>query len=331
MNTKQLLPIILITATAITALIFMVFCSVTTQHNSLPLVAIANYGPHFSLDATIAGVKKELARQGFIEGSTVNYMVCDVGFDTALIPQMIAQLKSPKPAVMVVLTTPVAQCAKGVVLDIPLVFAAVTDPVVAGLLEVAHAPSKNMTGSSEKQNLVMLLDFARTLIPGMTRIGLLFGTGEANDRALVAMMTAAATSVGMEVVAVPVNSARDVPIAMQQFKGAVDLIYVGSSGPIQPTLPLIAALADQMGIPVLNVDKSAVHDGLVVGSFGVSFTQVGVNAGNLVAQLLNGSSVTQLPPVYPAVYDHTGLIHRAKAKTLGLAIPNGMPNVEVIG
>jgi len=63
----------------------------------LPLIAIANYGPHSSLDQSISGIKSELALQGYIEHKNIEYMVVDVGFDTSLIPQMIANLKTKHP------------------------------------------------------------------------------------------------------------------------------------------------------------------------------------------------------------------------------------------
>ena len=37
------------------------------KKQTLPIVAIANYGPHSSLDAAIAGMKAELEKEGFIE------------------------------------------------------------------------------------------------------------------------------------------------------------------------------------------------------------------------------------------------------------------------
>ena len=49
--------------------------------SKLPLVAIANYGPHASLETTIVGIKKALENNGFIEGKNIEYSIADVGFD----------------------------------------------------------------------------------------------------------------------------------------------------------------------------------------------------------------------------------------------------------
>ncbi len=315
----------------IAVVVALIGLQLSTSNTHLPLIAIANYGPHSSLEATITGVKEELARGGFIEGKTVRYAVADVGFDIALIPQMLVQLKRQQPKLMVVLATPLAQCAKGMITDIPLVFAAVTDPVAAGLLTSPVASCGNVTGSAEKQDMAAVLDFARALLPGTQRVGVLYGTGESNDCALVEMMQEAAQAAGMKVLAVPVDQARDVPVRMQQLKNKIDVLYVGSSGPIQPALPIIAGIADELGIPVINVDEAAVRDGLVLASFGVDFNRVGANAGKLAAQILEGTSVVALPPLYPTLHDHRGLINRRRAAMLGLTVPHEFNAVTLVG
>jgi len=301
-----------------------------SQNSNLPLVAIANWGPHSSLEDSIRGIKEELKKQGFIEGKNVRIRVTDAGFDPALIPQMIMQLKSLHPAVMVVLGTPVAQFAKNSIKEIPLVFNVITDPVKAGLLEEENQANQNMTGASDKQNLELFLDFAQQLIPTAKRIGILYATSETNDLALVKMMKEAAEKKGMTVVALPINQARDVPMQMKMFEGQVDFIYVGASGPIQPTLPAIAAEADRMKIPVFNVNEDAVKKNQVFASYGVNYENIGINTGKLVARILKGEKVSDIEPIYPTQNDHRGFISKEKAKELGIVIPSDLKNTEIV-
>ncbi len=316
MNAKNIFIVVI--AFLIAVVIAYVY---SPHHTNLPIVAIANWGPHSSLDDAISGVKKELEKQGFIEGKNLLYEISDVGFDASLIPQMITTLKSHHPKVMVVVATPVAQYAKGAIKNIPLIYSVVTDPVEAELIKDPHKPDKNMTGSSDQQDLKMLLNFAKKIIPQAKTVGLLYATAESNDLALLKMMRKSAAQTHMNVVAIPVDQARDVPIAMQHFKNKVDFIYVGASGPIQPTLPVIAAESMKMGIPVLNVNQYAVEEGLVLGSFGVDYKQVGVNTGKLVAEILKGRDISQLTPLYPESKDYRGLISRNNAKKLGIFLP----------
>ena len=134
----------------------------------------------------------------------------------------------------------------------------------------------------------------------------------------------------MGVIAIPVDQARDIPLRMQAFKGKVDLIYVGSSGAIQPSLPAIVAQADRMHIPIFNASKQAVLDHQVLGSFGVDYYQVGVNTGQIVGRILQGEKVSQIEPVYPTIAAHHGFLSRTRAKQLDLIIPNDLTNITVV-
>ncbi|MDR3151701.1 MAG: ABC transporter substrate-binding protein [Holosporaceae bacterium] len=287
----------------------------------LPVVAIANYGPHSSLNASLEGAKAELASQGFIEGKTINYEIADVGFDPTLIPQMITKLRASKPSAMIVKSTPVAQFAKGKIHDIPLIFCDITDPVAAGLLKDEAHSHGNMTGSSDREDLEPFLNFVKTILPNAKAVGLLYSTSESNDAALMRMMKEAAGKIGLSVVAVPVDQSRDIAMRMQAFSGKVDFIYVGTSGPIQPALPAIASEAQKMGIPVFNAEDQAVRDGLALSSFGVNYESVGRNAGKIVARLLKNESIKDLAPIFPKMEDYKCFINKKLAEKFGLKIP----------
>ncbi len=317
----------------ISSVIFAVIMIVSAYNNNsqttnLPLVAIANYGPHSSLEDSIKGFKAKMLSQGFVENVNITYKISNVGFDSNLIPQMIGQLKSMQPKVMVAMTTPVAQAAKNAVKDIPLVFGVITDPVEAGLLKDKDQASANITGASDQQDLELLLKFAQQLMPDAYRVGVLYSTSEANDKSLVGMLETAAAKLKMQVVAIAIDQPRDVPMRMQGFRDKVDFIYVGTSGPIQPTLPAIVMEADKMNIPIFNVNEEAVRKNQVLGSFGVDYIQVGANAGQIVARILKGEK--NISPIYPSAKDHHGFISKKRLEAMKLKLPSDLSNITVI-
>ena len=302
----------------------------SNPQNNLPIVAIANYGPHSSLEETIQGIKDGLAKLGKKEGQQITFEISDVNFEHNLIMQMLTKLKASKPKVIVALSTPVAQAAKNIFKDIPIVFAAITDPVEAGLITNPNHANGNISGSSERQNLQIFISFVKQLLPTAKRIGLLYATGEPNDQTLVKMMKDAANENNMEVVAVAIDQSRDIPLRMQMFKNKVDYIYVGTSGPIQPSLPVIILEADRMRIPVFNADSDAVKKNQALASFGVTYYQVGINAAQIIYKILQGEKIENVPPIYPSPSDHHGFISRKKAHSLGLSLPLNMNNVTII-
>lgn len=310
-------------------LISLCFFVFSKPPSSLPIIAIANYGAHASLDQSIQGIKDGLRARGFKEKENIQYEILDVNFDLTLIQQMLSKLRASKPKALVVVSTPIAQTAKNTIKDIPLVFTDITDPVGAGLLKSPEASLGNITGASDQQDLRVVLSFAKKILPQAKRVGLLYATSEANDIALVEMMKKAATELAMEVVCIPVDHARDVPMRMQALKGKVDFMYVGVSGAIQPSLPAIVQEADRMNIPVFNANEEAVKQHQVLASFGVSYYQVGINTAELLAQLIAGKPMSSLPPIYPKSHDHRGFISKKRAQRYGIDVAS-LSDVTVV-
>lgn len=288
--------------------------------NTLPKIAIAHYGPHMSLEESIRGIKEGLAAKGFKDQENITIEIMDVNFDLTLIPQMLMKLRASRPQAMIVVATPIAQNAKNTITDIPLFFTDITEPVAAGLLDDYHQTKGNMTGASDKQDLTVMLSFAKKVLPKAKRVGLLFATSEANDAALVEMMKNAAAQAGIEVVCIPIEHARDIPFRMQAFKDKVDFIYVGVSGLIQPSLPAIVYTADKLHIPIFNANEEAVKQHQVLASIGVSYYQVGRNTAELVADCLQGKPFASLTPLYPQARDHQAYISKKRALMYGINV-----------
>lgn len=316
-------------AIAAISLIFLAinFNSNTTNKN-IPLIAIANYGPHSSLQETIDGIKSELTELGYIENKNIRYEISDVNFETSLIIQMLRKLKASNPKLLVAISTPIAQAAKNMIKDIPVVYADVTDPVEAGLYNPNE--STNITGASDKQDLKLMLKFAKELLPEAKKVGILYSTGEANDLSLLNMLKEDAKTFNLEVVSIPVEHTRDVISRMRAFKNNVDFIYTGSSGGIQASLPAIVKTSEAMKIPLFNFNDKEVISHNILASFGVTHTQVGVNAARIIHRIFNGEKPSEIKPIYPSIDDHAGFISAIRAKEIGLAIPKELTNITIV-
>lgn len=296
------------------------------EQNKLPLVAIANYGPHPSLFETIDGIKNHLKSQGYIEGENIRIIVSDVNYDTSLIMQMLMKLKAAKPDIFIALSTPVAQSAKNMITDIPVVFADVTDPIAAGLVDKKQS---NIAGASDKQNITLMFDLAQQLLPKPEKMGILYSTGEANDKALITMLEKKASIYGIEIVAVPVEHSRDVTTRIRSFKNKVDFIYAGSSGVVQSAMPAISAAADDMKIALFNFNSSEVIRHQALASYGVSHSKVGANTAKIIIRLLNGENPKDIGVIYPSVEDHNAYVSKKKADLLGINIPASIKNLNI--
>src|SRR5690348_3609345 len=112
-------------------------------------IGIAQWGRHPQLDAVNTNFRAELATQGFVEGKDVVYDWEVANFDASILPQILNKLKSANPKLIMTISTPVAQSAKQTLkgAGIPIVFAAITDPIKAKLVPDWEHGAEDMTGS----------------------------------------------------------------------------------------------------------------------------------------------------------------------------------------
>lgn len=289
-------------------------------------VAIANYGPHASLEDTIKGIKLGLTALGYSENKNIKYDISHINFDKTLLPQMLAKIKSGKPDVVVSLSTPVSQAVKHYFKDIPVVFVDVTEPVSAGLIN-----QPNLTGVSEKQDLAGVIGFAKQLLPSVKKIGFLYSTGDDNDKALLDLFKRIVVNQNIELVALSVDQPRDILVRMQAFKSKkIDFIYVGTSGPIQPSLPMIVSIANQMSIPVFNADCDAVKHHQAFACYAVSYVALGKQAAGVIDKIVKGESPKNIPIYYPRAQDHEAFVSEKMAQKLHIIIPKNKPNLQVV-
>lgn len=301
-------------------------CAFTLGANAADMttIGIASFGPHPALARTIAGFKDEMAKAGYVEGKNATYFYSDANFTPGLIPQMLAQIVSHKPALILTVTTPVAQASVRNIGDasIPLVFAQVTDPVKAGLVPDWQHGSARIIGAASVTDYDAVLAFTKKFFPQAKSFGVLYNAGEINDVAAIESLKAAAARAGLKMVASSVDASADVPQRAASMKG-VDFFYAIGSSLIQSSLPAVASVTDRMKIPILSAEHEMIRKGDIVAlAYAPSYESQGAHAAQLAVQLLHGKKPSQLAVYRPVPDDYETLINSRKIKELGLTVPS---------
>lgn len=295
-------------------------------------VAIANFGPHPTLEEAVNGVKEALADAGFVEGQTIVYEYSHGNFDPSLTPQILTRLEAWGPDVLVTVTTPMTQASREIIQNksLPIVFAVVTLPVEAGIVPSWEQGSERYVGSSNLQSMDAVLGFARDLLgPQVNSFGMLYNTGDINDVNLVKYAEEAAGRWGMSFKAEGVESVNDIQTRAMALAG-VDFIYVPASSLLQPGLPAVASAADRMNIPVINASHPGVRDHTVLASMAISWDRVGYNAGRLVAEILNGKKPSELANHRPTIEEHSALISGRRLAARGMTLPPALAGCNCV-
>jgi len=286
-------------------------------------VVIAGWGPHPTLDASIAGFKKGLADEGFAEGSGVVFEETNVNFDASLIPQMLTRLAGGGPDLMATVATPVSVSAKNQLRTrtFPIVFFPIADPVHAKLVPSWTAGDRLITGSSVALDYDALLAFFKKLLPDMKRLGLLYDTGDDSSKAAVDGFEAVAGKQGIAVVRVGVDNPNELPQRVQSAVGRVDALFTVASGRIQQGMAAVSATAERAKLPILTSIPQAVQQNYALAAFSVSFEQSGEAAGHIAGRILKGEDPANIPPYRATAAEHRPVINSAKLKALGLSLP----------
>lgn len=291
-------------------------------------VAIANLGSHQSLNDIIQGIGAKAKELNL----DITFDIQHVNFDMTQIPKMLTAFKAKKPDVIITLTTSVAQHAKTIFkgTSIPVVFAAVTDPVEAKLLSNFNLATDSMTGVSDQQDATSIIAFIKHHLPRLKRLGIPFAHNEANDRALLESFKKAAKDI--EIIPIPIDNLHDLPHRIRSISAGIDAIYVGPSNLIQPALPVIIQQTNRANIPVFNFNEAAVQSHQALGSFSVSYIHLGHAVTLMLKALKDKKPISEITPIYPKASDHYGTISKTVAKRLKITLPaQSYSNVTYIG
>lgn len=291
-------------------------------------IAIASFGEHPALQGVVDGFKAKMKDLGYAEGKDTNITFTHVNWERNLIPQMLTKISADKPDVVVTITTPVTQSAVRVFTDpaTPVVFAAIQDPVVAGVIPAWDKTGPNMTGAANLVDMDGTLKFIKEMLPNAKRIGVPFNPGDDADNALREKLVAAAPKYGMELVLTSVDNTNDIPQRIQTFAGKVDAIYVFPSNLFQPATAQIGAIAGRLGIPAFNGLPAPVLKHEMLASYSVDFPAIGATAATMVDRLFKGEKVTAIKPTLPTPEEHSVVISQQQLDKLKVKLPDAYAN-----
>lgn len=297
-------------------------------HAQTKRIAIASFGEHPALQGVVDGFKAKMKELGYAEGKDTSITFTHVNWERNLIPQMLTKIAADKPDVVVTITTPVTQSAVRVFTDpaTPVVFAAIQDPVVAGVIPAWDKTGPNMTGASNLADMDGTLKFIKQMLPNAKRVGVPFNPGDDADNALREKLVAAAPKNGMELVLTSVDNTNDIPQRIQTFAGKVDAIYVFPSNLFQPATAQIGAIAGRLGIPAFNGLPAPVLKHEMLASYSVDFPAIGATAATMVDRLFKGEKVTAIKPTVPTPADHSVVISQQQLDKLKVKIPDAYAN-----
>jgi putative tryptophan/tyrosine transport system substrate-binding protein len=237
------------------------------------------------------------------------------------LPELVAELLNLKVDVIVASATRPIEAAKRATSTIPIVMAAVDDPVGSGLVASLARPGGNVTGLTlvSPELAGKRLQLIRELIPKVARVAVLALPQTSSTTLFLEELRPVAQQMGIQIVVHEVNEASDLPraFASMQREGAQALVVQ-----VNPLTyehhARVAALAAQYRLASMYEVKEFVDAGGLV-CYGPSLPAMYRRAAFYVDRILKGATPGDLPVEQPTKFEL--VINLKTAKALGLTIP----------
>ena len=267
----------------------------------------------------IEGMRQGLREHGYVEGRNIaiEYRWAEGQYER--LPGLAAELVRLKVDLIVTHGTPGAQAAKGATATIPIVMAAVGNPVETGLVASIPRPGGNITGASLffPELNAKRLELLKEAVPRITRVGALLNLDNPAHAAVLSAMEEAAKTLRLELRRVGVRRPEEIDGVIAQLKGRVDGLSVIDDPMLIANAGRIAATAARHRLPAIGFREYVEAGGLM--AYGVNFPQMWRRSMSLVDKILKGARPGDLPIEQATQFE---LIISAKtAKALGLTIP----------
>ena len=295
----------------------------TKKDDGVLRIAIIQQLDHSSLDEIRLAAQAEIDRIAAEKGITVEYKHFNGQNDTSVLAQIGTQVVADGYDLILPIATLAAQyavtAAEGK--NIPIVYAAVSDPVGAGLTGMS-----NVTGVSDALNTNFIMDMMFAANPDIQTVGLLYSLSEPNSEQPIKEAKAYLDAKGIPYIEKTGNTADEVITAATALVGRCEAVFTPTDNAIMNVAPSVAEILTNAGIAHYTGADSFVQAGSFV-TCGVNYTELGTYAAAMAMDILLGGAIPEFHVMEGGII--TVNTDTAKALNLDCSVFNSMANTVI--
>lgn len=250
-------------------------------------VGICNYVDDASLNQIVENIQARLKEIGGEKGVAFDVSYDNCNADANLLTQIISNFIADDVDIMIGVATPVAMAMQAATEDngIPVVFAAVSDPVGAGLVESMEAPGSNVTGTSDYLDTAAVMQLITAADPDAKNIALLYDIGQDSSTAAIAHAKEYLDANGIAYGEYTGTTVDEVTLAVQALiADGVDAVFTPTDNTIMKSELSIYEMLQEAGIPHYTGADSFALNGAFLG-YGVDYAALGVETASMAASI----------------------------------------------
>jgi len=203
----------------------------------------------------------------------------------------------------------------------PVVFTMVSNPSDEGFMQRQKLPASNFAGVCLDVPAEDQFKFILSIFPSAKRIGVIYDRSQTGMT--ISEAAEAAKGLGLELVAVPVNSEAKVPDAIAYLRRRVDALWAVADGTVfgSKSTKYIITYTLNYKIPFFGLSSYFVKEG-ALASLHADYYDLGSQAGDIAKEVLSGTSAAKIPIASPRKTSST--INLRTALSLGIKLPQSM-------
>jgi putative ABC transport system substrate-binding protein len=290
------------------------------QAGKLPTIGYIGPNTRSIESQRLAAFAQRLRELGWIEGRTIAIEYRWAEGRNEPLAEFAAEFVRRKVDIIVTLATLPTLAAKQATSVIPIVFAAVGDPIGVGLVASLARPGGNATGLSLQQIDIAgkRTELLREIVPGLRRLGIMANVD--NPAALLEMGEAqsAAGKLGLAVAAAEIRGRGDILSAFEVLKSRADALYLCNDPLVTTNRAAISTLAAGAHLPTMYGARENVEAGGLM-SYAPSFPDLFRRAAEFVDKILRGAKPSDIPVEQPTKFEL--VVNLITARAIELTVP----------
>ena len=277
-----------------------------------------------SVTRGVAAFWERLRELGYVEGQNlvVERRWAEGRLDR--LPALMAEVIARKVDVIFTSGTPAAIAAKNATSTIPIVVAAMGDPLGTGLVASLARPGGNLTGLSLEMTEDLSgkwLEILQEAVPGLATLAVLSNPDSALIPKVTKHLEATARMRNVKLRFLAARTPEALEGAFKQAKREAQALLVLPDPLTTTSKTEITALAEKHRLPALYALLEFMDSGALM-AYGVDATVVFRRGADYVDRILKGARPADLPVEQPTHY--LLVINLRTAKTLGVSIPQSL-------